>query len=85
MPPPGWTQTVVGQNIFWTHPQSTMDVTSLPPDFFTTFSPTQQATELIWRHGLANLPNTDNEIVLPHNVVAAHGHDLLRDLAYLLG
>ncbi|KAF3403850.1 MAT+ sexual cell fertilization-promoting factor [Penicillium rolfsii] len=49
------------------------------------FSPTEQATELIWRHGLANLPSTGNEIMIPFNVIKTHGYDLVRDVAFILG
>lgn len=85
MIPSGWVKTDKGGTIMWSHPQSRMDLKSLPDDFFKKSTPLQKAIELIWLNAKANLENTNNEIIVPFNVIQRHGYSVLTGLALRLG
>ncbi|KAJ5377760.1 uncharacterized protein N7496_005169 [Penicillium cataractarum] len=54
---------------------------SLGGNFLANLSPKQKALELTWLHGLLNLGNTNNEIIIPENIVRLWGEDFLHSLA----
>lgn len=81
MAPPDWKMTVKGQRAIFTHPDSGMDFSSLPDDFFEVATPLTQAIEMMWLFGAANLNQTGNEIIVPRNIVETHGSTVLSSLS----
>lgn len=81
MAPPDWEMTVKGQRAIFTHPDSGMDFSSLPDDFFEVATPLTQAIEMMWLFGAANLAKTNNEIIVPRNIVEMHGDTVISSLS----
>lgn len=75
----GWNETRYGSDVIYSHPN--LDFSSLPEGFFVNMSERDRALELTWLHGLANLGNTNSEIIIPATAYGKWGRDLLRNLA----
>lgn len=77
---PGWDVTMKGDNLILSDPASGMDFSSLPDDLFKKATPEKQALELMWLFGAANIAKTNNEIIIPSNVINLLGFNVLYDL-----